>query len=116
MQLYNPSITDFMVVVKRKQVGQTIPFNVVLVSDWSEQLESCAFLVTEDDGGTKTSWKCNAMVKYNSKSYGFEMEIPYCSKDDIVWRGKLSRRYLDRYSNSMGNFGDMKITFQVVQK
>ena len=116
MQLYNPSITDFMVVVKRKQIGQTIPFNVVLVSDWSEQLESCAFLVTEDDGGTKTSWKCNAMVKYNSKSYGFEMEIPYCSKDDIVWRGKLSRRYLDRYSNYMGNFGDMKITFQVVQK
>ena len=69
LRLYEPSITDFMVVVRRSQVGEAIPFNAILVSEWTPALYSCAFMMTEDDGGTRTSWKTSAVVKYNSKSY-----------------------------------------------
>ena len=113
LRLYNPSITDFMVVVPRKNVRETNEFNVVLVSDWTDQLESCAFLITEDDGGTQTSWKCSATVKYNSKAYGFEMQIPLNTRDDIVWRGQLSRRYVERYNGSVAHFGDVDVVLEL---
>ena len=114
MKIYQPTITDFMVVIKRRQKGEEVPMNVVLVSDWTEQLESCAFMVTEDDGGTKTSWKCSAAVKIKSKTYGFDMSIPFNSSDDIVWRGQLSRRYLEKYNRIPGHFGDLDLTFSII--
>jgi hypothetical protein len=114
MKIYQPTITDFMVVIKRRQKGEDVPMNVVLVSDWTDQLESCAFMVTEDDGGTKTSWKCSAAVKIKSKSYGFDMSIPFNSSDDIVWRGQLSRRYLEKYNRIPGHFGDLDLTFSII--
>lgn len=89
---YTPQVTDFMIVVKRRFKGETLPFNALMVSDWTPQLTHCAFIVTEDDGGTKSSWKCSAMVKYNSKSYGFEIEIPINRRDDIVWRGQAQQK------------------------
>ncbi len=113
MRLYSPSITDFMVVVKRSQVGRPVPFNAVLVSEWTEQLQSLAFLITEDDGGTLTSWKCSAMVKIQSKSYGFDIEIPFNSRDDIVWRGQISRSYLEKNNDVEGHFGDVYLTFSL---
>lgn len=115
MKLYNPSVTDFVVVVRRNQVGVPIPFNAVLVSQWSEQLTSCAFMITEDDGGTRTSWKCTAEVKIQSKTSGFNIEIPFKTNDDIVWRGQLSRQYLEKYSGRQGHFGDVDITFEIVE-
>jgi len=114
MRLYSPSITDFLVVVKRSQVGQKIPFNAVLVSEWTGQLQSLAFLITEDDGGTLTSWKCNAKVMIKSKSYGFEIEIPFNSRDDIVWRGQLSRSYFEKNNDVEGHFGDVYLTFGII--
>lgn len=114
LKIYQPTITDFMVVIKRRQKGDEVPMNVVLVSDWTDQLESCAFMVTEDDGGTKTSWKCSAAVKIKSKSYGFDMSIPFNSSDDIVWRGQLSRRYLEKYNRIPGHFGDLDLTFSII--
>jgi len=114
MKLYSPTVTDFMIVVKRRQKGIEVPFNVVLVSDWTDQLESCAFMVIEDDGGTKTTWKCSACVKIKSKSYGFDISIPFNSSDDIVWRGQLSRRYFERYDQISGHFGDVDLTFQII--
>ena len=114
LRLYQPSVTDFMIVVRRGQVGKEIPFNAVLVSEWTEQLESCAFMVIEDDGGTVTTWKCAAVVKYSSRSYGFEIEIPVNSRDDIVWRGALSRRYIERYSGTVGHFGDVDLVLELI--
>lgn len=114
LRLYQPSVTDFMIVVRRGQVGEDIPFNAVLVSEWTEQLESCAFMVIEDDGGTVTTWKCAAVVKYSSRSYGFEIEIPVNSRDDIVWRGALSRRYIERYSGTVGHFGDVDLVLELI--
>lgn len=114
LRLYQPSITDFMIVVRRGQIGEEIPFNAVLVSEWTKQLESCAFMLIEDDGGTVTTWKCTALVKYNSKSYGFEIEIPVNSRDDIVWRGSLSRRYIERYSGTVGHFGDVDLVLELI--
>lgn len=111
MKLYSPEVTDFMVVVKRSQVGAPIPFNAVLVSEWTDQLDQFAFMITEDDGGTRTTWKTSAMVKIQSKSYGFDIEIPFHSHDDIVWRGKLSRNYLEKNSGEEGHFGDVYLTF-----
>lgn len=115
MRNYSPSVTDFMIVVKRKYKDVPVPFNAVLVSEWTDQLTQCAFLITEDDGGTMDSWKCSATVKYASKSYGFEMSIPFNSHDDIVWRGQLSNRYLEATSNMVGHFGDVDLTFEVVE-
>ena len=113
---YSPSLTDLMVVVKRSQVKRKVPFNALLLTNFTEQMEKIAFMVIEDDGGTTTSWKCSAVVKYSSKSYGFELEIPYKDKDDIVWRGQLTRNYFqDAFDKGGGNvtgrFGDVEITF-----
>ena len=114
MRLYSPSVTDFMIVVKRNQVGKPQPFNAVLVSDWTDQMSSCAFMITEDDGGTRTDWNCTALVRVESKSYGIELKLPFNSRDDIVWRGQLSDRWLEQNSNVVGHFGDVDLTFQIL--
>ncbi len=113
LRLYTPSVTDFMVVVKRRQVGYALPLNVMLLTDFTSQMEKVAFAIMEDDGGKTTSWKCEAVVKYKSKSFGLTLDIPYKDKDDIVWRGQLSADYLSssRYVN--GRFGDVEITFEL---
>lgn len=113
MLLYTPSVTDFMIVVKRKQLGQRVPFNAVLISEWSSQLESFGFMIIESDGGTRTSWKLDAVVKVKSKSYGITVELPLNTRDDIVWRGSLSSRYFERYSGSVERFGDVELTFEI---
>lgn len=115
MKLYSPQITDFMIVVKRSQVDEVIPMNVVLVSQWSEQLNNVAFMVTEDDGGTRTEWKCSATVKVKSKSYGFDISLPFNTKDDIVWRGQLASGYLEKYDGIASRLGDTEITFQYAE-
>lgn len=115
LKLYDPSVTDFMITVKRKYAGTPRPFNAVLVSDWTDQLEKCALMITEDDGGTRTSWKCSAVVKIASKSYGFEINLPFNTRDDIVWRGQLSRRYLETNDSITGHFGDVDLTFEIVE-
>jgi len=104
-----------MVVVRRSQVGTAIPFNAVLVSEWSDQLEKCAFMIHEDDGGTRTTWKCGGSVKIKTKSYGFDVEIPLNVRDDIVWRGCLSHSYIERYGDKTGHFGDVDIEFSIVE-
>ena len=114
LRLYEPSITDFMIVVRRSQVGKEVPFNAILVSDWSGQLDNCAFMIIEDDGGTRTTWKCSTTVKYESKSYGFEIEIPLNSRDDIVWRGALTRRYIEQYSGFPAHFGDVELVLELI--
>ena len=111
MRLYYPAVTDFMVVVRRCYKGKALDIGTILMTDFTDQLENIAFLVTEDDGGTTTSWKCSATVKVASKSYGFELEIPYKDKDDIVWRGQLSADFLRGSDEVTGRFGDVEITF-----
>ena len=116
LKQYSPSLTDLMIVVRRNQVGKKIPFNAILLTNFTEQMEKIAFMVIEDDGGTTTSWKCSAVVKYNSKQYGFELEIPYKDKDDIVWRGQLTRNYFkDVFEKGggtlTGRLGDVEVTF-----
>lgn len=111
LRLYSPSITDFMVKVRRGSKGATLPINTVLISEWTPQLDKIAFMLTEDDGGSRTSWKCSAVVKVQSKSYGFELELPFRSYDDIVWRGQLSRKYFEKNNNVSGRFADVEINF-----
>ena len=113
---YSPSLTDLMVVIKRSQLNRKVPFNALLLTNFTEQMEKIAFMVIEDDGGTTTNWKCSAVVKCNSKQYGFELNIPYKDKDDIVWRGQLTRNYFDDVFTKgggtlTGRFGDVEITF-----
>lgn len=113
LRLYNPTVTDFMIVVKRNQVGKPQPFNAILVSDWSDQLESCALMITEDDGGTIRDWNCTAFVRIASKSYGIELKIPFNSFDDVVWRGSLTRKWFEANDDVTGHFGDVDLTFQI---
>ncbi len=115
LKLYSPSITDFMLVVRRGDIGKEMPLDIVLVSEWSEQLESCAFMLTEDDGGSQTSWKCAAEVKVKSKTYGFDVSLPFRTRDDIVWRGQLGGKYLEKYSGKTGHFGDVDLRFDIVE-
>lgn len=114
MQQYVPSITDFMIVVRRGQIGEELPFNAVLVSEWTKQLISVAFLLTEDDGGKKTNWKASATVKYNSKSYGIDIDIPLNSRDDIVWRGTLTSEYIKKNSGQKVRFGDVELVLELI--
>ncbi len=111
MKDYSPTITDFMIVVKRKDLDTFRPFNAILVSEWTEQMDDFCLLITEDDGGTQTTWKCSANVKVQSKSYGFELDIPYRDRDDIVWRGTLARSYFEKQSGITGSFGDVELVF-----
>lgn len=114
LRLYQPTITDFLIVVRRKQVGKELPYDAVLVSEWTPQLTDIAFMVVEDDGGARTSWKCTATVKYNSKNYGFELELPLNKRDDIVWRGQLSRSFVEKYSGRPAHFGDVSIKLELI--
>ena len=114
LRLYQPSITDFMLVVRRNQVKEELPFNAILVSEWTRQLTSCAYMMVEDDGGTQTTWKCSAVVKYNSKSYGFELEIPLNSRDDIVWRGALSHDFIEKNNGRPIRFGDVELVLELI--
>ena len=114
LRLYSPSITDFLIVIRRKEMGEVLDFNAVLVSEWTGMLDNCAFMMVEDDGGTMTTWKCSAMVKSNSRSYGFEIEIPLRTRDDIIWRGALTRTYIERNSGVTGHFGDVELVLELI--
>lgn len=109
---YRPSVTDCVVVVKRRQLGMSVPLGILLLTDYTPQMENIAFLVTEDDGGKVENWKCEATVKWQSKSYGFTLNIPYRDRDDIVWRGQLSRSFFEMGSIVTDRFGDVEITFE----
>lgn len=111
LQKYSPSVTDMLIVVKRKDVGKAVPFDAILLTDFTDQLDKLAFLITEDDGGTVTNWKCEATVKVLSKSYGFDISIPFNEKDDIVWRGQLAASFFQSEDEVTGRFGDVVITF-----
>ena len=74
----------------------------------------CAFLVVEDDGGSRTSWKCSAAVKYNSKTYGFDIEIPLYTKDDICWRGQLTSSFIEKYSGKEVAFGNLDLVLELI--
>lgn len=115
LKLFNPYVTDFMKVIKRKDVGQPIICNTMLLSNWTQQLESCAFLVCEDDGGTISQWNAEAVVKIKSKSYGVSLSIPVNSKDDIVWRGALSCDFLYGYIGETIHFGDVDLVFDFLE-
>ena len=115
IRLYSPSITDFMIVVRRNQLGRPQAFNAVLVSEFTEQLTHCAFMITEDDGGTITKWDCTAFVRVESKSYGIEVSLPFNSRDDIVWRGQLSSTWFENNNNVTGHFGDVDLTFEILE-
>ena len=113
--MYNPLITDFMIVVKRNQLGKPQKSDILLVSEWNEQMSHCAFMITEDDGGTRTEWACTALVRVKSMSYGVELSLPFNSRDDIVWRGQLAQRWLEANSCMTGSFGNVDLTFQLVE-
>lgn len=111
---YDPTVTDFMIVVRRSQLEQEIPLNAVLVSEWTLQLASAAFMMVEDDGGTRTTWKASTTVKYNSKSYGIELEIPLNSRDDIVWRGTLSAGFIEKNNGKPVRLGDVELVLELI--
>jgi hypothetical protein len=113
LHLYNPSVTDFMIVVRRNQIGRAQAFNAILISEFTDQLTHCAFMITEDDGGTITKWDCTAFVRVESRSYGVEVSLPFNSKDDIVWRGQLSSKWFENNNNISGHFGDVDLTFEL---
>lgn len=115
LKLFNPHITDFMKVVKRGQVGEVLECNSLLMSNWTRQLESCAFLICEDDGGTITQWNAEAIVKVASKSYGVTLSIPVNSKDDIVWRGSLAVDFLEGYIGETLHLGDVDLVFDFLE-
>lgn len=115
MRLYDPMVTDFMIVVKRNQVGIPQDFNAVLMTDWSEDIDWCAFMITEDDGGTRTEWSTKAKVYIKGKSYGYEMNIPLNTRDDVVWRGKLDYAWFERLDGKPSMFGDVELTFEVME-
>lgn len=113
LRLFNPMVTDFMIVVKRNQAGIPQQINTMLISDWNQQMSHCAFMITEDDGGTRTEWKCTALVRIKSMSYGVELNLPFNTRDDVVWRGQLSERWLSASSGLTGSFGDLDLAFDL---
>ena len=115
LKLYSPMVTDFMIVVKRSQVGIPQDLNAILMSDWSEKADACAFMITEDDGGTKTEWTSRAKVFIEGKSYGFEITLPLNVRDDIVWRGKLSCEWFEECDQQVWQFGDVDLSFEIVE-
>lgn len=113
LKLYNPSVTDYFVVVPRKYLNVRKDYDCIILTNFTNQMENLAFLIVEDDGGTQTSWRCSATVKIKSKSYGFEVDIPYKENDDIVWRGQLSATFFQSADYVRGRFGDVEIEFEL---
>ena len=118
MRLYDPMITDFMIVVKRSQVGIPQNFNAVLMTGWHEGTDKeenkCALMITEDDGGTRTEWSTKAKVFVEGKSYGFEISIPLNNRDDVVWRGSVDYLWFDKLNGVPASFGDVDLTFEIM--
>ncbi len=133
LQLYNPLVTDFMIVVKRNQVGIPQALDVMLVSEMKRHLlehsDDCdgecgpacrytydeyAFMISEDDGGTREDWTCKGKVYVAGKSYGVEITIPLNARDDVVWRGMLSGNSLERFINKVNHFGDVDLMFEII--
>ena len=85
------------------------------VTNWTDQMVNSAFMITEDDGGTRTEWECTALVRVESKRYGVEMKLPLNSRDDIVWRGKLAYDWFDECNGESWPFGDVDLTFEIVE-
>lgn len=115
LKLFNPLVTDFMVVVKRKFLNIPQTLNVLLMSDWSSQMTASAFMITEDDGGTQTEWVCRAKVFVESKSYGIDISLPIKTRDEIVWRGELANHWLESNEGNTWSFGDIDLTFELVE-
>ncbi len=113
LRLYNPLVTDFMIVVKRNQVGIPQDFNAVLISRWSENVDA-AFMIMEDDGGTKEDWSAKAKVYIAGKSYGVEVSFPISKRDDVVWRGSLAYNWIEKFNGQQSHFGDVDLTFELV--
>ncbi len=113
LRLYNPMVTDFMIVVKRSRVGKPQNFNAVLISRWSENVDA-AFMIMEDDGGTKEEWSTKAKVYVAGKSYGVEVSFPLSQRDDVVWRGSLAYSWIERFNGEQSHFGDVDLTFELV--
>jgi hypothetical protein len=44
-----------------------------------------------------------------------EINLPFNSRDDIVWRGHLTNRWIEANSNIASRFGDVELTFEVVE-
>jgi len=114
LALYYPTITNFQVIVKRKELNVEKPLDILMMTDFTNQLDKLAFLLTEDDGGTTTSWKCSAIVKVESKSYGFDVSLPYNDKDDIVWRGQLAASFFQEEDVVSARFGDVRLSFELL--
>jgi hypothetical protein len=72
-------------------------------------------MIAEDDGGFWDDWKCTALVRIASRSYGIEVSIPIKSWDDIVWRGRLSWNWLQANSGVKSCYGDVELTLDVVE-
>ena len=120
LRVYNPMVTDFMIVVKRNQVGIPQNFNAILISDLNSDVSAddgsyCAFMITEDDGGTQTEWTTKAKVFVAGKSYGAGITIPLNVRDDIVWRGKLPYSWFEECSGQSWPFGDVALTFEIIE-
>ncbi len=115
LRLFNPLVTDFMVVVKRKHLDIPQKLDVIMMTDWSSLMTSSAFMITEDDGGTQTEWTCRAKVFVASKSYGIEISLPIKTRDEIVWRGELASQWLESNEDRTWSFGDVDLTFGIVE-
>ncbi len=113
LRLYNPMVTDFMVVVKRNQIGVPQNFNAVLISRWSERLDA-AFMIMEDDGGTKEDFSVKAKAYVAGKSYGIELSFPLSRRDDVVWRGSLAYNWIEKFHGQKNRFGDVELTFELM--
>ena len=56
-----------------------------------------------------------AKVYVASKSYGIEINLPVRTRDDIVWRGELACRWLEDNESRSWAFGDVDLTFDLVE-
>lgn len=122
MKIYNPMVTDFMIVVRRNQVGIPQNFNAILLSQLYDEVPDngdegsyCALMILEDDGGTQTDWTSKAKVFVAGKSYGAEVTIPLNIRDDIVWRGRLPYQWFAKCDGQSWPFGDVDLTFEIVE-
>ena len=43
-----------------------------------------------------------------------ELELPLYSRDDIVWRGSLTRSFIERNSGSTVRFGDVDLVLELI--
>lgn len=87
---------------KRKEISQEVvkELNAVAVSDWPSNLKNVVLKVVEEDPGKQNKkFEAELSVTWKSKTFGFNVSLPYGNNDDDIAERIYSRSFIRSTNN-----------------